>query len=84
MSETILTNADADTALQEAKQHFAAAHPASRRVHETAAPHLPGGNTRTGIFSDPFPVAWARGEGAYLWDEDGHRCIDFLASQPKS
>ena len=40
--------------------------------------HLPGGNTRTGIFFDPFPVAWARGEGAYLWDEDGHRCTDFL------
>ncbi|HYZ62679.1 MAG TPA: aminotransferase class III-fold pyridoxal phosphate-dependent enzyme [Acetobacteraceae bacterium] len=78
MSQTLLTNADVATALDEAKQDFAAAHPASRRVHEAAIGHLPGGNTRTGIFADPFPVAWARGEGARLWDEDGHCCTDFL------
>ncbi len=30
------------------------------------------------MFSDPFPVAWARGDGARLWDEDGHCCVDFL------
>ena len=78
MGETLLTNADVDAALGEAKQAFAAAHPESRRVHEAAVGHLPGGNTRTGIFSDPFPVAWTRGEGARLWDEDGHCCIDFL------
>ncbi len=77
MSET-LTNADVDAALEDAKASYSAAHPGSRRVHEAAIRHLPGGNTRTGIFFDPFPVAWARGEGAYLWDEDGHRCTDFL------
>src|SRR4051812_42828039 len=78
MSAAVLTNTDADAALHEAKEAFAAAHPACRRVHEAAVAHLPGGNTRTGIFSDPFPVAWARGEGARLWDEDGNCCIDFL------
>lgn len=73
-----LANADADEALADAKAAYAAQHPASRRVHQAAIGHLPGGNTRTGIFFDPFPIAWARGEGAWLWDEDGHRCIDFL------
>lgn len=78
MGATMLANADVGTALDEAKEGFAAARPRSRAVHERAAAHLPGGNTRTGVFSDPFPIAWARGEGAYLWDEDGHRVVDFL------
>lgn len=78
MTEAAFANADVATALEEAKADYARAHPASRAVHERAASHLPGGNTRTGVFVDPFPVAWARGEGAYLWDEDGHRCTDFL------
>lgn len=78
MSATVLANADVDAALEEAKEAYAAARPGSRRVHERAVGYLPGGNTRTGVFADPFPVAWVRGEGALLWDEDGHRCIDFL------
>ncbi len=78
MGETLLKNADIDEALADAKAAYAAANPASRRIHEAAIGHLPGGNTRTGIFFDPFPVMWARGEGARLWDEDGHCCTDFL------
>ena len=39
---------------------------------------LPGGNTRTGNFYEPFPVAIERGEGCYLWDVDGNRYIDCL------
>ncbi len=74
----ILANADVSAALDEAKALYASARPNSRAVHERALASLPGGNTRTGIFVDPFPIAWARGEGAYLWDEDGHRCTDFL------
>ncbi|MFC3124101.1 aspartate aminotransferase family protein [Pseudoroseomonas globiformis] len=74
----VLSNADVKTALEEAQALYAAAHPKSRAVHEAALGSLPGGNTRTGIFFDPFPIAWARGEGATLWDEDGHRVTDFL------
>ena len=73
-----LVNAEVGEALAEAKERFAALRPRSRAVHERAVQHLPGGNTRTGVFSDPFPIAWARGEGAFLWDEDGHRAVDFL------
>ena len=72
-----LANAEVGEALAEAKEKFAATRPRSRVVHERALGSLPGGNTRTGVFSDPFPVAWARGEGCYLW-EDGHRVVDFL------
>ena len=43
-----------------------------------AVQSLPGGNTRTGIHIDPFPLYADRGEGAYLYDIDGHRLIDFV------
>lgn len=73
-----LANAEVGAALAEAREAFAAIRPKSRVVHERATAHLPGGNTRTGVFSEPFPVAWARGEGCRLWDEDGHGVVDFL------
>lgn len=43
-----------------------------------AAKSMPGGNTRTVLYYDPFPLAMARGEGQHLFDVDGHRYINFL------
>ena len=40
---------------------------------------MPGGNTRSAIHVDPFPLTMARGEGARLWDIDGHEYVDFLS-----
>jgi glutamate-1-semialdehyde 2,1-aminomutase len=39
---------------------------------------MPGGNTRTILFFDPFPLCMVRGEGCYLFDADGHRYVDLL------
>ena len=39
---------------------------------------LPGGNTRSVLHFDPFPLAFARGEGAHLCSLDGDRYTDFL------
>ena len=39
---------------------------------------LPGGNTRSVLHFDPFPLAFARGEGAHLWSLDGDRYTDLL------
>ncbi|HVS85129.1 MAG TPA: aminotransferase class III-fold pyridoxal phosphate-dependent enzyme, partial [Gaiellaceae bacterium] len=39
---------------------------------------LPGGNTRTTIHLDPFPLTIDRGDGCRLWDADGHEYVDFL------
>ncbi|MSP49247.1 MAG: aspartate aminotransferase family protein [Alphaproteobacteria bacterium] len=72
-------NTDVAEALEEAKANYAKVNPASRATHQKALPSLPGGNTRTGIFFDPFPIAWVRGEGARLWDADGHDYIDFIS-----
>ena len=40
---------------------------------------MPGGNTRSAIHVDPFPLTMVRGEGARLWDLDGHEYVDFLS-----
>src|SRR5262249_4790409 len=38
---------------------------------------MPGGNSRTTTFFDPYPFYIARGEGARIWDVDGVERIDF-------
>jgi glutamate-1-semialdehyde 2,1-aminomutase len=72
-------NITIESALDEAKRDYAARHPASLAQHEAATGALPGGNTRTVLYTDPFPVTIARGARARLWDVDGHEYIDFLA-----
>lgn len=65
-------------ALADAKAAFVGANPESRARHEAAARVMPGGNTRTVLYYDPFPLCIARGEDAKLWDVDGHAYLDFL------
>ena len=38
---------------------------------------LPGGNTRTGAWFDPFPPYIDSATGVYLYDVDGHQLLDF-------
>ena len=71
-------NITLDAALDEAKEEYTGRNPESLAGHERAAGVMPGGNTRTVLFYDPFPVIFARGEGARLFDVDGHEYIDFL------
>src|SRR5918911_3716407 len=52
--------------------------PESRRLHEERARFMPGGNTRSVIHVDPFPLTVVRGEGARIVDADGHEYLDFL------
>ena len=57
---------------------YTARNPRSRAMFARAKKSLPGGNTRTGVHLDPFPLYADRGEGAYLHDMDGHRLLDFV------
>lgn len=43
-----------------------------------AAKYIPGGVQHNLAFNYPFPLDIARADGAYLWDVDGNRYIDFL------
>ncbi len=57
---------------------YVARNPRSGAKAEQGKAFLPGGNTRTGAYIDPFPPYAERGEGVYLTDLDGHRLLDFV------
>ena len=71
-------NTDIASAVLEAQARFPADNPNSQAQLDKAADFLPGGNTRTVLFYPPFPLTMTKGEGAKLWDLDGHEYIDFL------
>jgi glutamate-1-semialdehyde 2,1-aminomutase len=57
---------------------FAEDCPKSKAVVEEAKKFIPGGVQHNLAFNYPFPLVIDRSEGAYLYDIDGHRYIDFL------
>jgi glutamate-1-semialdehyde 2,1-aminomutase len=71
-------NIDIAAALAEAEELYRARNPKSLAQHRAACEAMPGGNTRSAIHVDPFPLTMVRGEGAGLWDLDGHEYVDFL------
>jgi glutamate-1-semialdehyde 2,1-aminomutase len=71
-------NTSLDSALAEAEARFIADNPKSAARHSFAKTTMPGGNTRTVLHYTPFPLAWAKGDGARLIDLDGHGFTDFL------
>ena len=75
---TLAANWSLAEALAEEEARFTAANPRSRERALAAAAVMPGGNTRTVLHYTPFPLAFARGEGATVTDLDGHSYRDFL------
>lgn len=67
-----------DAALDDAKTRFAQKRPRTKAMHERAAEVMPGGNTRTVLFTAPFPIRIETAEGARLTDVDGHGYLDLL------
>ena len=57
---------------------YTARNPRSRAMFARAQKSLPGGNTRTGVHLDPFPLYADHGQGPYLYALDGHRLLDFV------
>jgi glutamate-1-semialdehyde 2,1-aminomutase len=70
------SNVDLDQALEEAKRLYAEKRPRSKAAAEEAARYMPGGNTRTILYHDPFPLRAVSGEGAVTTDADGHRYVN--------
>lgn len=50
----------------------------SKALIEEAKAIIPGGVQHNLAFNYPFPLAVKKVEGAYMWDEDDNRYIDFL------
>jgi glutamate-1-semialdehyde 2,1-aminomutase len=76
--EAVATVVDLAGQVAAAERRYVERNPASRRLHEERARYMPGGNTRTVIHVDPFPLTIVRGEGARITDADGHEYLDFL------
>ena len=53
-------------------------HAGSAERYERAARTFPNGVTHDGRFVEPFPLYVERSAGAYKWDVDGNRLIDYV------
>jgi glutamate-1-semialdehyde 2,1-aminomutase len=67
-----------DEALDQAIAQYVAKRPKTEAMHARASAVMPGGNTRTVLFSKPFPIRIDKAEGCHLTDIDGHSYVDFL------
>lgn len=65
-------------ALREANERYYRDHPHSEKSHHQACKYMPGGNTRTVLYTQPFPLTISHGESCYLTTVDGHKYVDFL------
>ncbi|KAF3936507.1 hypothetical protein ABW19_dt0200531 [Dactylella cylindrospora] len=64
--------------LSAAIDNYVVANPLSQSHHSFASLHLPGGNTRSVLYTSPFPLTFTRGVGNKLYSLDKHEYIDFL------
>jgi len=78
MSENEITNEGLQRALSAAVAAYSGNNPRSRQLAKDAALVMPGGNTRTTLWNDPFPLFIQQGQGAKILDADGHWYVDFL------
>jgi glutamate-1-semialdehyde 2,1-aminomutase len=67
-----------DLALEEAIANYVRKRPKTAAMHERAKAVMPGGNTRTVLFSQPFPIRIDKAAGSRLSDIDGHSYIDYV------
>ncbi len=71
---------DLDALVADARARYVDAHPLSSRWFERASAVMPGGNTRSVLHFDPFPIRVTQAEGRYLHDAEGHRYVDLLGN----
>jgi glutamate-1-semialdehyde 2,1-aminomutase len=64
--------------MQEFLGYFESQCPRSKALTDEAKQYIPGGVQHNLAFNYPFPLAVDKAEGAYLWDVDGNRYVDFL------
>jgi glutamate-1-semialdehyde 2,1-aminomutase len=59
-------------------KHFDEKCASSKLIIEEARKYIPGGIQHNLAFNYPFPLVFTKAEGAYLYDKDGNRYIDFI------
>ncbi len=71
---------DLDARVEAAQKAYADRHPLSRQWFERALRVMPGGNTRSVLHFDPFPIRVTRAETAIIHDVDGHQYVDLAGN----
>ncbi|WP_250523607.1 MULTISPECIES: aminotransferase class III-fold pyridoxal phosphate-dependent enzyme [unclassified Caballeronia] len=67
-----------ESEVEVAKKRYAAHNPRSAALYAKAKEHMPGGNTRTALHFEPFPLYVERSEGARIRSVDGQEYLDLL------
>ena len=67
-----------DSLIADLKAAHAERNPRSAAAFERALRVMPGGNSRTQLYFEPFPFYVDHTDGAYLYDLDGHRYLDVV------
>ncbi|TLS30340.1 hypothetical protein PpBr36_02880 [Pyricularia pennisetigena] len=65
--------------LQEYQQRYVAANPKSADSFGRASASLAGGNTRSVLHYDPFPMVLVSGRECFVTSEDGREYVDFVS-----
>lgn len=69
---------DLNIAYKQLESAFILSNPKSQVIYDEATKSMPGGNTRTVLFYQPYPLSIIRAEGSRLYDADGHEYVDVL------
>lgn len=64
--------------MQEYLDYYQTQCPKSKEIYKNASRYIPGGVQHNLAFNYPFPLTFTKAEGAYLYDADGNKYIDFL------
>jgi glutamate-1-semialdehyde 2,1-aminomutase len=67
-----------DLAVADAVELYVAKRPKTAAWHERARAVLPGGNTRSILFTQPFPIRIEASEGCRITDVDGFTYVDYV------
>jgi glutamate-1-semialdehyde 2,1-aminomutase len=65
-------------ALKEVLKYFEEKCVKSKEVFDEAKKFIPGGVQHNLAFNYPFPICIEKAQGAYMYDKDGNKYIDFL------
>jgi len=64
--------------IEKYKKYFDEKCTKSHSITSEAMNYIPGGVQHNLAFNYPFPLVFTKAEGAYLYDKDGNKYIDFL------
>ncbi|KAI5466698.1 pyridoxal phosphate-dependent transferase [Mariannaea sp. PMI_226] len=65
--------------LEAATARYVERNPRSNALHDEAVKSMPGGNTRSVLFTGPFPIVMKSGQGYQVTSQDSHTYTDLTA-----